>query len=641
MRETTIQPILRNISATIPFRYVCLLVLLLAANGGLAAYLEDVPVTLQQPDSSFIECYMAGDEFYNWLYDRDHFTIIKDPQSGYYVYAQLENGELAPTRYVVGRDRPEAAGLVPRLNIQPVEIRRLRENSLISSSAPLAEQHPAPKSGIIENLVIYIRFADDPEFTDKRSMYEKSFNDETPGAVSVRNYFQEISYGALSVHTLFFPATSGETVISFRDSYSRGYYKPIADHPLGYSSDSEKASREQALLKRALESIRDQVPVSLELDGDDDGRVDNVIFVIYGSPTAWNTLLWPHAWSLYMYDVTIRGKRVYGYNLQMQSFVNYGQIHIICHELLHTVGFPDLYHYTSDGIQSVAGWDIMASPSSPPQHPGGYTKWKYGKWISSLPVAKSNGVYTLNPLTDPQGNLYKIPSPNDPSGGQFFVVEYRRRRGTFESSLPGEGLLVYRIDVRDAYREGNAVPPDEVYLYRPGGTPTSNGASSRAAMSLGAGRIALNDFTDPACYLADGGPGGLDLFNVGALGETITFSLGGPLPPAPSLQWPADLSTRIILHPTLEWKSVAGASSYQITVATNPDFTDPVFQSDHVAGPSVSLSNLSENTAYYWRIAAKNQSGCGPWSEIWRFSTLDLPPAAPLNIAAQPCFVCR
>ena len=58
------------------------------------------------------------------------------------------------------------------------------------------------------------------------------------------------------------------------------------------------------------------------------------------------------------------------------------------------------------------------------------------------------------------------------------MVEYRKKTGTFETNIPGSGLIVYRIDTRE---NGNAEgPPDDVYVYRPGGTLTNNGTPNNA-----------------------------------------------------------------------------------------------------------------------------------------------------------------
>jgi len=43
-----------------------------------AAYLQNVPQTLTQPDGSILECFATGDEFYNYLHDESGYTIIKN-----------------------------------------------------------------------------------------------------------------------------------------------------------------------------------------------------------------------------------------------------------------------------------------------------------------------------------------------------------------------------------------------------------------------------------------------------------------------------------------------------------------------------------------------------------------------------------
>jgi len=151
-----------------------------------------------------------------------------------------------------------------------------------------------------------------------------------------------------------------------------------------------------------------------------------------------------------------------------------------------------------------------------------YMKYKYGKWIPSIPALTSEGTYTLRPLTSSTNNVYRIPSPH--SSTQYFVVEYRKKRSTFENSVPGEGLVVYRIN--SSYSGNASGPPDEVYAYRPDGTLSTNGSVSRAAFSQNSGRMSLSDSTNPSSFLASGEPGGLHITNVGMMGDTIAFTLG-------------------------------------------------------------------------------------------------------------------
>ena len=106
-----------------------------------------------------------------------------------------------------------------------------------------------------------------------------------------------------------------------------------------------------------------------------------------------------------------------------------------------------------------------------------------------------------------------IPSPN--SYSEFFILEYRKRIGLFEPSVPGDGLIIYRID---PYENGNASgPPDEVYLFRPGGDMNNNGNVNQAHFSADVGRTEFNDNTNPAGFLQDGSPGGIFISEIGFL----------------------------------------------------------------------------------------------------------------------------
>ncbi|MCD8480033.1 MAG: M6 family metalloprotease domain-containing protein [Candidatus Cloacimonetes bacterium] len=325
----------------------------------------------------------------------------------------------------------------------------------------MPETRDAPTTGTINNVVIFIRFAGESEFGQNISTYDGWFNSN---ASSQKNYFLEASYNQLTVNSHFYPVPSSGFVVSWQDSNPRSYYQPYhaTTNPNGYNGDTERRNREFTLLGNACNGVNSAIPSNLVIDSDNDGRVDNVVFVISGSSDGWSDLLWPHRWAIYDRTVYLRGKRVYDFNLQLRDFLNSQNVGVICHEFFHTLGAPDLYHYTSNGISPVGSWDLMEANTNPPQHMGAYMKHKYGNWISSIPTITADQAYTLNPLTMSTGQAYRI---NSTHPNQYYVMEYRRKMGTFENSLPGSGLLVYRIDTR--YNGNASGPPDEVYLYRP------------------------------------------------------------------------------------------------------------------------------------------------------------------------------
>ncbi len=537
---------------------VVLLGLLWVSLASRAAYLRNVPVTVVQPDGAALQCLATGDEFFNWLHDARGYIIMQDPRTGFYVYARESGDALIPTAYVAGRVDPAGLGLATRPRVSRAEVEARR--ALLEAHPPA----PAPTTGTINNLVIFVRFSDDSEFTDPISFYDDLLNNSSPGASSLKNYYQAVSYGALTLSSTFYP-TPGGTVVSYQDSQPRAYYQPYnaASNPSGYSDDTERRDREHALLKSAVEAVATLVPTSLNLDGDGDGNVDNVIFVVKGSPGGWSDLLWPHRWSLYSVTATINGKRVYTYNFQLQSVLAVG---VLCHEMFHSLGAPDLYHYSYDGLQPVYKWDIMEYDLNPPQHMSAYMKYRYGGWIASIPEITSPGVYSLNPLTSSTNNCYKIPSPN--SSTEYYVVEYRQRTtGGFESQLPGSGLLVFRVNTAEDGNGNREGPPDELYVYRPGGTTTSDGTPAGAYYSGESGRTAINDATSPSGFLSTGSPGGLQISGIGsAAGSTISFTVGTSsgctLTCSASAPSSASVGTPVSFQATATPSSCSGSVSY-------------------------------------------------------------------------------
>ena len=500
----------------------------LMALASFGAYLVDVPYTYTQPDGTTVECLVTGDEYYHWVHDPDGFVILRD-EAGFLVYADKMDGKLVPTPNLVGQSDPWKLGLQPGLL---PDAKDLEEARFARGSEPAPN---APKTGTLNNLVIFIRFSDQSEYTDAGSLYAGLFNTD---ATSMQNYFLETSYNALAVSSTFYPPQPGSTVVSYQDAHPRAYYSPYnaSTNPIGYNGDSQRLTREHTLLVNAVNAVAAGVPVGLVIDGDADGKVDNTCFIIQGATDPWGTLLWPHRWALYSQTVNINGKRVYDYNFQLSQVTGSS---VLCHEMFHSLGAPDLYRYSSCGYPDpVGGWDLMASNRTPPQHMNAHMKLRYGTWIASIPKITAPGTYTLNPLTSNTNNAYRIDSPN--STTQHFILQYRRKAGTFETSLPSSGLLVTRVD---AYTSGDAgcSPPDELYVYRPGGTYTAGGTLDNALFSSDLGRTAINDTTDPASFLqADppggtataGSPGGLNIYDVSSAGATISFKVGLCQPPA-------------------------------------------------------------------------------------------------------------
>ncbi len=534
-----------------------------------------VPMVVYQPDGTKIECFASGDEYHNWLHDADGYTIIQHPQTGYYVYAIKTYGKLMATDWVVGKEKPSASkGLEPFANISREEYIAKRtskrvNNHYLSLTPTKGAQGIAPirardtkEATVMNNIVIFIRFADDNPADEPLDYYQNIYNGSS---MSVNDYYSSVSYGKFTISTTFYPVTENSFVVWYQDSQNRNYYRPYnaSTNPIGYDPNIDKYTdpksqtyREHTLLKNAIESVASQVPSSINLDINNDGYVDVVSFIIAGTNDSWNDLLWPHQWSLWSKTVNINGKRVGDYTLQLQFFGNSRiDLGTLCHEMFHAVGAPDLYHYDDNLKRSPVGvWDIMEGTKDEPQNMGAYMKYLYGGWIDNIPVINQTGTYTLNPLsTSASGNSFIIPSPNTHT--EYFVVEYRKR-DAYDASLPNDGMLVYRINSK-LEGVGNADgPPDEVYVYRPNGTLTINGTVSNATFNAAYGRTTMNDQTNPRSFLSDGSAGGINISNVTDAGATISFNAT------------IDFSPWIVLKNDKGYGSAIGNGATTLTVAT-------------------------------------------------------------------------
>ncbi len=615
-------------------RSLLFLILLFALTNVIqAAYFEFLPHNIKQPDGTSIDCFISGDEFFNFIHDKNGYTII-EAADGWYYYAEQDGDLLKPSKYRINSVNPADAGLIKWVRISRKEYMR-RKGAMGNYKESKGGPENAPKTGTLNNLVVYIRFSDDNEFTTTRQSYDDKFN--LSGSASLKTYFSEVSYNKLTISSTHYPASDMTTNLSYQDSHPRNYFEiyNATTNPSGYSNDSERTSREHKLLAAAITWLNSgsQFPTSLDLDGDNDGRVDNVCFIIKGGTGDWSELLWGHRWTLYSQTVYINGKRVYDYTFQPETQAG---VRTLCHEMFHALGAPDLYHYTDQGVLSPVGsWDLMESGSG---HMLAYMKWKYSKnnWISTIPVIETTGTYTLNPLTSPTNNCYKIPSPY--SLDEFFVVEYRSKGGKFESNLPGSGLLVYRIDTRIT---GNADgPPDEVYLYRPGGTVTQNGSPSTAFFSSTAGRTAINDVTNPGSFLQDGSTGGLNISDVTSAGQTISFTFTVTIPELPGIPGSPSASDIQQSKFTAKWNSTPNVLGYRIDVSKDPDFTSFVpgyYNEDAGKVNSFVITGLSSKTQYFFRVKAYNSAGTGLPSESVQVKTLSDPSVAPSKLKSVSC----
>ena len=571
-------------------RYILLAVLsgvLISPN--FANKLLNIPTQVKQPDGTSISCLASGDEFFNYLHDKNGFTIIQNPNDGFYYYGIRQGDEVIPSQYKANSVNPASVGLSPGAKIS-FSLYQKRRNAFL---APMKTKGmtDAPTTGQVNQIAIYISFADDSVYNTPRQEYFADYHSMEQR--SLKHYYNEVSYNKLFVDTYHYPVSPDTINVSYISEHPRSYFVPYsASNPTGYT-EGQKTGREHTLLKNAVEAIADQIPDTLNLDANNDGNIDNVCFILKGGTTAWSSLLWPHRWTLYSTDARIANKRVRDYLLMLEGSFD---VATLCHEFFHVLGAPDLYHYTDTGAPTACGlWDIMDQTSGP-QYMGAFMKYKYGDWISTIPEITEAGTYTLYPLQNPEKNIYRISSPLHPS--EYFILEYRKKEGIYESSLPGEGLIVSRINP-SAGRGNAGGPPDEIYIYRPGGTINMNGSVSNAA--IGNSRNSISDGTNPSSFLYNngkGGKGGLNITDVTMYGDSITFVAN-----IQALHPPVDLTFTMSTDGVdLDWLGLYTDDFRNYTVYKNGEILRTVTSSQF------SDTEIEEGVSYSYYITA-NYSG--------------------------------
>lgn len=88
---------------------------------------------------------------------------------------------------------------------------------------------------VIMNPVVFIEFQDDTgSWIDHTSLQRMQdlYNDSP---TSVKEYYKKISYGNVTIESVFFPQDNAGNVIPFKSKYNRGYIEPkSASNPIGY-----------------------------------------------------------------------------------------------------------------------------------------------------------------------------------------------------------------------------------------------------------------------------------------------------------------------------------------------------------------------------------------------------------------------
>ena len=499
-----------------------MLMAVVAIEGGTAFAIPAYPhpISTVQPDGTEIVIRKYGDENSHHVEDADGYTILRDKSTKSWVYAELdERGDLVQSARKVGMSDPTQ---------HPTPRHIMRRNDAVMSKVARkksdASMHKAAQTkGTVKNLVLLVEFKD-KTFTYSKSDFNKVFN-ETGYSVgnavgSVKDYYKEVSYGQLNM----------ESVIAGPVRLSNGYAY------YGANDSAGDDIRPREMIVEALDLLSQSGFDFSQVDGDGDGWVDGFDVIHAGYDEAAYSdedCIWSHNWAIPS-TKTYGGVSFFTYHTEAELYVRNGSVGITaigvpCHETGHFLGLPDLYDtdYSSSGagrfcLMSSGSW---CGNGQRPAHMSAWCKVKLG-WVSPT-VISQEGTYSL-PRVEDNKKIYKI------QGGfpstQYFLLENRQGYG-FDGAIPGStrGMLIWHID--DSMSDNTNENHYWVDLEEASGTqhlPTVKGVEGDDSDYFRSGN--MSSFTAQTSPNTSGYSGqalGLDIVNISASGNTMSFSVQG------------------------------------------------------------------------------------------------------------------
>ncbi len=290
----------------------------------------------------------------------------------------------------------------------------------------------APLRGPVRVIVVLVDFSDKKMASATKANFEKLFFSQGEMATgSVREYYKEVTHGLIDIQ--------GEVVGPFR------LPEKITTYANGEAGMGKVLPSARTMARHAVEAADAKVDFS-PYDNDNNGYVDAFIVVHAGSG-AEVTLnkgdIWSHKWVMEGEEYVTDATRVYGYLTIPED----AKIGVCAHELGHLLfGWPDLYD-TDESSEGIGDWCLMASGSwngkggDRPSHPSAWCKAGQG-WVT-VANQTANGSVVISDVKDSH-TVHRLWADGQASQ-EYFLVENRQRSG-FDDHIPGDGLLISRID---------------------------------------------------------------------------------------------------------------------------------------------------------------------------------------------------
>ncbi len=503
-------------------------------------------MTMDQPDGSQVDVRLFGDEFYVRGEGVDGFTVMRDPRSGAICYAALnaDSTEWVSTGQVyhgvdaggAGRSSALASrGIAPGLDLKPEARRRIRARAarelgldpapggspdaangpaalgkIASSSSSLSTSAVSAEDSVkkVTGVIVLVEFPDvraaftQEQIGDMANL--KGFNANGNNG-SIRDYFLDVSHGKFE-YTL-------ETTEYYMARNNKDYY----DRADGYAGGQE-------LIKEALQGLEAKGYDFSKLTASSTGTVRGVNVLFAGaSGKVWAQGLWAHRGNIPA--LNFDGVKVSGY---MLAYIGTAlTIGTFIHESGHLIfGWPDLYDYDSDSRGAGSYCLMSGQHAKNPQPPNAYLRAGQG-WEPMLDLKTvSNGL-----VAAPSNGRANYRFANPANAKESYVIENIAKKGRW-ANMPDDGLMIWHVDDagNNSWQDRTPAQHYRVSVVQADGKfdleRNVNGGGANDLFHLG-NNASFTAETAPDSKWWSGSESGLNLINISAVKDTMTFQIQG------------------------------------------------------------------------------------------------------------------
>jgi immune inhibitor A len=314
---------------------------------------------------------------------------------------------------------------------------------VVGSGMKLVEVPKHSVAGPLKIIVLLVDFSDNKATRPATQFEDMLFSQHTFQTGSLRDFYGEVTLGKVDV--------SGTVHGWLRMP------KKYSDYVNSKSGTGPYPHNAQKLAEDALTAaLAKKVVFPPALSAFKDGAITALIIVHAGQGAEVKPTKVEQAANIWSHKADLRKPFKVAPNLFATNYLTVPEdahMGVCAHELGHLAfQWDDFYdpNYADDGVEwdGAGVWDLMAGGSwnnggLTPAHPAGLHKSQH-HWVQVQQVAATTTGIAIPPYSKTAGKVVRVISPRfKPT--QCLILENRRRVG-FDRALPGEGLLVWRVD---------------------------------------------------------------------------------------------------------------------------------------------------------------------------------------------------